>query len=134
MGLKNIIIELTVSNICKSIEFYTEIFGFNVEYSVGTPITWAKLNKNEQKIMLEDYKIVTEEIENYPIKVQSTNIIKFEVDSLEELNILYEKCKYKDCDILIDFNKTDYGKIEFGVYDLDKNLIIVSYEEVDERK
>jgi hypothetical protein len=34
--------------------------------------------QDEQKIMLEDYKTVTEEIENYPIKVQSTNIMKFD--------------------------------------------------------
>lgn len=26
-----------------------------------------------------------------------------------------------------DYTKTDYGKIEFGIFDLDKNMIIVSY-------
>lgn len=27
----------------------------------------------------------------------------------------------------MDYTKTEYGKIEFGIFDLDRNMIVVSY-------
>lgn len=45
MSLVSIINELTVSNIESSIDFYKNIFNFEIEYTDGNPITWVQLKK-----------------------------------------------------------------------------------------
>ena len=37
----------------------------------------------------------------------------------------------------MEYTETEYGKIEFGIYDLDKNIILVSFKNnwrIDERR
>lgn len=127
MSLINIINELIVSNIEASKNFYINIFNFEIEYTDGNPINWYQLKKNNTKIMLEDYSTVKEEMKNFPSKVDSSNLLKFEYDNLQEFDNLYEKCRNNSVLFFKDYTKTDYGKIEFGIFDLDKNMIIVSY-------
>ncbi len=128
MSLIGIINELTVSNIESSIDFYRNIFNFEIEYTDGNPITWVQLKKDNFRIMLEDYNVVTKEIEKFPLKTNSSNIIKFEYDDFEEFKNLYNKCKNEFCEFCMEYTETEYGKIEFGVFDLDKNIILVSFE------
>ena len=128
MSLIGIINELTVSNIESSIDFYKNIFNFEIEYTDGNPITWVQLKKDNFRIMLEDYNVVTKEIEKFPLKTNSSNIIKFEYDDFEEFKNLYNKCKNEFCEFCMECTETEYGKIEFGVFDLDKNIILVSFE------
>ncbi len=128
MSLIGIINELTVSNIESSIDFYRNIFNFEIEYTDGNPITWVQLRKDNFRIMLEDYNIVTKEIEKIPLKTNSSNIIKFEYNDFEEFKNLYNKCKNEFCEFCMEYTETEYGKIEFGVFDLDKNIILVSFE------
>lgn len=93
MSLINIINELIVSNIEASKNFYINIFNFEIEYTDGNPINWYQLKKNNTKIMLEDYSTVKEEMKNFPSKVDSSNLLKFEYDNLQEFDNLYEKCR-----------------------------------------
>lgn len=127
MSLINIINELTVSNIEDSLNFYMKIFDFEIEYSDGNPITWYQLKKGNVRIMLEDYDTVKEEIENFSKKANSSNLIKFEFDNLKEFESLYSNCKNNSVLFFMEYTKTEYGKIEFGIFDLDKNMIVVSY-------
>lgn len=127
MSLINIINELTVSNIEASSNFYKNIFDFEIEYSAGYPITWYQLKKGNIRIMLEDYYTVKREMDNFPKKADSSNLIKFEFDNLQEFESLYKKCKDNSVLFFLDYTKTEYGKIEFGIFDLDKNMIVVSY-------
>lgn len=39
---------------------------------------------------------------------------------------MYKDLKLKDIEFFMELKQTEYGTIEFGVYDLDKNMIIVS--------
>ena len=126
MSLINIINELTVSNVASSIKFYEDNFGFAVEFTDGNPVAWAQIKKDNLIIMLEDYNTVKNEIENYPKKTNSSNIIKFEYSSIEEVDELYSALKKQKVSFFSDYTKTDYGKVEFGVYDLDKNMILIS--------
>ena len=126
MSLNNIINELIVSEVEKSIEFYKNNFGFVVEFSEGNPITWAQLKKDNLVIMLEDYNEVRKEIINYPEKVNSSNLIKFEYGSVEEINNLCDVLKENGVMFFLKYKETDYGKIEYGIYDLDNNMIIIS--------
>ena len=58
--------------------------------------------------------------------MKSCNLIKFEYDDYNEFKNLYYNCK-ETCSFFIDYNETDYGKIEFGVLDIDDNMILISF-------
>ena len=126
MSLVNIINELAVSNVANSIKFYEDNFGFAVEFTEETPVTWAQIKKDNLIMMLEDYNVVKNEIEQYPEKTNSSNLIKFEYSSVEEVKNLYSTLKKQGVSFFTDYTKTDYGKVEFGVYDLDNNMILIS--------
>lgn len=126
MSLNSIVNELVVDDIQKSIKFYEENFKFKIELTDGSPITWVQLEKDEIKIMLEDYNSVKSEIKNYPNKVNTSNLIKFEYNNLQEIEEMYNIAKQNNIEFFMDYIKTDYGKVEFGIFDPDKNMILVS--------
>lgn len=128
MSLINITNELTVSNMTDSLNFYKNIFGFEIEYTDGDPITWVQIKKDNIRLMLEDYQTVNTEIKNFPMKTESSNLIKFEYDNLDELKSLYDTCKNHQCIFFMDYIETEYGKIEFGIKDLENNMILISFE------
>lgn len=126
MSLVNIINELVVSNVSKSVKFYEDNFGFNLEDSFGEPIVWAQVKKDNIVLMFEDYNEACNEMNNYPPKVNSSNLIMFEYSDQDSAKNLYELLKRNNVEFFKDYTETDYGKIEFGIYDLDKNMILVS--------
>jgi len=126
MGLINIINELVVSDVSKAVKFYKDNFGFNLEDSFGEPIIWAMIKKDDIVLMFEDYNEACNEIEEFPKKVNNSNLIMFEYSDQESAKNLYELLKRNNVEFFKDYTETDYGKIEFGIYDLDKNMIIVS--------
>ena len=126
MILSNIINELAVSNVTESIDFYNNYLGFGIKYTDGTPIVWAQLEKDGKTLMLEDYNEIKKRIGNYPQKVNNSNLIKFEYDNIEEIKGLYQKLKESKIEFFLDYNETDYGKAEFGIYDIDRNMILIS--------
>lgn len=126
MSLINIVNELVVSDVASSIKFYEDNFGFVTEFVEGTPITWAQIKKDNIIIMLEDYNEVKNEIMNYPQKSNSSNLIMFEYSSVEEVKDLYNSLKENRVDFFANYTETDYGKVEFGICDLDNNMILIS--------
>lgn len=126
MSLASIINELTVENVQNSIKFYEDNFKFRIEITEGEPIIWAQLRKDEVIIMLEEYDTVKNSISNYPNKVNSSNLIKFEYNELEEIKELYEILKENDIEFFMEYTETDYGKAEFGILDTDRNMILIS--------
>ena len=75
---------------------------------------------------LEDYKEVIKEIDKFPIKTNTSNLVKFKYDNIEEVEEIYKNFKKKDIEFFMELKQTEYGTIEFGIFDLDKNMIIVS--------
>ena len=121
-----IINELTVSDVEKSIKFYTTYFGFRAELTEGEPLSWAQLDRGGAILMLQDYGEAKKEIIGMPKKTNSSNLIRFEFDNAGDTKEIYVSLKRDGIRIFIDYAKTDYGKIEFGAYDPDGNMIIVS--------
>ena len=121
-----IISELTVSDIEKSIKFYTTYFGFKVKLAEGEPLSWVQLDGDGAILMLQDYDEAKKEISSIPKKTSSSNLIRFEFDNAGDTKEVYASLKRDGIRIFIDYAKTDYGKIEFGAYDPDGNMIIVS--------
>ena len=124
--LLEIINEFTVSNIDTSIKFYKNYFDFNIIDTYGNPINWAKLKKDNCTIMLESYNEVIKEIENYPKKVPSSNLIKFKYQNHKQVLNIYNNLLKDNINLFMKLKETDYASVEFGVYDPDNNMIIVS--------
>lgn len=126
MSLNSIVNELVVEDIQKSIKFYKDNFKFKIELVDGSPIIWAQLEKDGIKIMLENYNSVKSEIKNYPSKANTSNLIKFEYTTVQEVEEIYNIVKQNNVRFFMNYTKTDYGKVEFGIYDVDKNMILIS--------
>lgn len=126
MPLINVINEFIVNDINKTVEFYRNNFNFEIDQVDGNPVTWVQMKKDSIVIMFEDYKSVCEEIYKFPNKTNNSNLIKFKYDDVEEIKLMYMDFKTKNIEFFMDLRQTDYGTVEFGVFDLDKNMIIVS--------
>ena len=126
MSLTNIINEFVVENVGNSIKFYENNFGFSIDFTDGDPVNWAQLKKDNYLLMLVDYDTAKEEINSLPEKTKSSNLIKFEYSSLNEIKEIYNNLKKNNVEFFADYAEMDYGKAEFGVYDLDKNMILVA--------
>ena len=126
MSLTNIINEFVVEDVSKSIKFYEDNFDFSVDFTDGDPVNWAQLKKDNYLLMLVEYNTAKEEINSLPEKTNSSNLIKFEYSSLQEIKDIYNNLKKNNVEFFTDYTEMDYGKAEFGVYDIDKNMILVA--------
>ena len=126
MSLVNIINEFIVTDVSKSVKIYEENLGFSTVATDGNPITWAQLENGKMTIMFNSYDDVKASISGYPAKTNSSNLIMFEYDNPDEIKQIYNTLKAKNLEFFNDYTETDYGKIEFGIYDLDKNMILFS--------
>lgn len=124
--LRNIINEFTVNDIQKSIEFYKKYFNFKIEDTDGNPITWVQMKNDNTVLMIEDYEEVCREIKNFPNKTNTSNLIKFKYDNHDEVREAYRKLKDNNIELFMELKQTEYGTLEFGVFDLDRNMIIIS--------
>ncbi len=127
MKLIEIINELVVTDIEKTINFYKEYLGFEVIETDGDPIIWVKMKKDDSTMMFEQYEEVCREIENFPEKVRASNLIKFKYDSIEELKKLYSGLLDRNVEIFMEWKETEYGSVEFGLLDPDGNMLILSF-------
>ncbi len=131
MRLIDVINEFVVSNMQKSIKFYQENLKFKIELTEEEtePYTWVQMSNGKIKIMLEDYASVCREINKFPSKTNSTNLIKFKYNNTnKEIKEFYRELKQKDIEFFMELKETDYGTTEFGILDPDKNRIIISSE------
>lgn len=122
-----IINELVVDDINKSIDFYNKYFDFELVETDKNPIVWCKIKKDSCYIMIEEYKEVCSEIPNFPKRGISNNLIKFKLSSRDAVENLYKKAKEEDAAIFMELKDTYYGSLEFGILDLDRNMLIISY-------
>lgn len=121
----DIVIEFVVKDIFKSSEFYTKYLGFNIEFTEYEPTSWMQLRNGNTIIMLVTYDYAKKDIPNLKDFSLSTNLYKFRYDTLDKVKEIYESLKKDDKRIFLDLRKSDY-RYEFGVYDEDNNMILVT--------
>ncbi len=126
--MTDIIIEFVVKDVFKSAEFYTKYLGFKIEYTEYEPVSWVQLRNGSSILMLVTYNYTKDDIPNFKDYSPSTNLYKFRYDSLDRVNEIYELLKKDGKEFFLPIRKVDYGH-EFGIYDEDKNMILVSTEE-----
>ena len=120
-----IVIEFVVSDIFKSSEFYTKYLGFTIEFTEYDPISWMQLRNGNTIIMLVTYDYTKKDIIGFKKNTKSTNLYKFCYDSLDKVKELYNILKKDNKKFFLDYRKADY-RYEFGVYDDDDNMILVT--------
>lgn len=120
-----IVIEFVVKDINKSALFYTKYLGFNIEFTEYDPISWMQLRNGNTILMLVTYEYAKDDINDFKEYTPSTNLYKFRYDSLDEIKNIYENMKKDNKNIFLDFRKSDF-RYEFGVYDEDNNMILVT--------
>lgn len=120
-----VIVEFVVSDIFKASEFYTKYLGFKIDFTEYEPISWMQLSNGNTIIMLVTYDYTKGDIEGFKDYTLSTNLYKFTYDNLDKIKEIYELCKKDNKEIFLDFRKADF-RYEFGVYDEDHNMILVT--------
>ncbi len=127
--LNELIIELIVKDIKKSTDYYCKYFDFKVDmkFPDNDDFTWIQLTNNNNKIMMQDYNETKKEINNLPNSV-SSNIMLLKYNDVSKLKEIYNMIISDNIKIFMDIKETEYGTVEFGVFDPDNNMIIVSVE------
>lgn len=121
----DVVIEFVVEDIFKSAEFYTKYFGFEIEFTEYDPISWMQLKNGHTIIMHVTYDYAKMDIPDFKAYTKSTNLFKFRYDSLDIIKKIYNNLKEDNKKIFLDLRKSDF-RYEFGVYDEDKNMILVT--------
>ena len=120
-----IVIEFVVNNIDKAADFYTKYFGFKIEFTEYNPISWMQLRNDNTIIMLVTYDYAKDDINGFKSYTASTNLYKFRYDNLDKIKEIYNNLKKDNREIFLDFRKADF-RYEFGVFDEDNNMILVT--------
>ncbi len=120
-----VVLEFVVEDVFKASEFYTKYLGFEIEFTEYEPVSWMQLKNGDTRIMLVTYDYTKKDIEGFKDYTLSTNLYKFRYDSLDEIKEIYELMKKDNKDFFLDFRKADF-RYEFGVYDEDNNMILVT--------
>jgi len=103
---------LTVNNLEQSRDFYINTLGFNLSFEWGNPITYLGLDRGNVSIHL-----IGEEISRQKPGTGKISIITNEVDNY------FEFCRQNGADIVVEPTDQEYGLRDFGLNDLDGNII-----------
>ena len=124
-----IVLELVVKDVEKAAEFYTKYLDFKIDFTEFEPVSWIQLSNGNTRLMLVTYDFTKNDIKDFKEYTRSTNLYKFMYDDLDKVKELYERLKKDNKDIFIEFRQAAY-RYEFGVYDEDKNMILVTKETI----
>lgn len=123
---ENITINIMVESVSDTIKFYQETLGFDVELTVpeeGEVLNFAIIKKDSISIMLESKDAIIEEyptLDTNEIRPMFTLFI-----TVSDVEKLYNELKDK-VSVAQDIHKTFYGKLEFAIFDNNKNILTFS--------
>jgi len=131
MKVLQIILELLVEDMPRTVRFYKDILGFKVEiaFPEKDPV-FVQIGKNNSHIMLYDRSEFEKEVpELKKIKMGGSILLYIKAEKIEEF---YKRIQ-KRATIIQKLHKTDYGSLEFTISDCNGYFIafseIVSKEE-----
>jgi predicted enzyme related to lactoylglutathione lyase len=113
--IKNMSAQLLVADVERSIGFYIEKLGFDLDFRYQD--FYAGIIKDGRSIHLKQTEISAEEI-----KIRNNNDNVAIIFSVDEIESLYEEITGKSIKIIQSLREMPYGK-EFYIADLDENVI-----------
>jgi len=102
-----------VTDIGKSIDFYTKLLPFNLTFSWGNPTEYAVLKKGGVSIHL------TARPEKHTKEIKPSHIYIFVYDIDSTFNL----CKDSGIKVISQLDDRDYKMKDFDIVDLDGNII-----------
>jgi len=129
MEFNSATVNLMVNNVNKTVEYYEDIFGFNLAMTVPEEgeYNWAMIERDNVQIMFQKEESLVEDLPIFKDRMIGGSFTIFiDVNSIDEL---YEKAKEKIV-VVEDLKKTFYGMKEFTIEDLN-GYIITFAERVD---
>lgn len=130
MDIKQLVPELVVDDLPRSIEFYTDELGFDLLAKApeeGKP-TWAELGTGSIRLMMQE----REETINEMPKLSNTPrggimIFVLRLAQIEQVREIAERYS-GDERVVLPIRETDYGTVEFALTDPDGYVILFSGE------
>src|SRR5579859_762374 len=126
MKLKELVPELVVENVERSIDFYKNMLDFEVITQVleeGTPI-WAELANESVRLMVQSrYETQTEKLAISVSTIGGTMLLVFRFESYNTVHNLWARLARWE-HVVFPLRETDYGTIEFSVTDPDGYVLI----------
>jgi uncharacterized glyoxalase superfamily protein PhnB len=120
--MKNVVLELMVDNIQKSVSFYTDILGFEKEFEFpeNNP-TFVSIAKDEIKISFFKRDEFSKEIPKFKdMRLGGSFALNIEIDDIQKP---YDSIK-KKATIIKELYKTNYGTLEFTMEDSDGYVLL----------
>lgn len=129
--MKSIIPELIVDDIEAAVQFYTNYFGFEVEFTdpEGEEYQWAQLVNGDNRIMMQSALSTMAEIPEIDERITGTDLLMFKLESADCVRQLYNGFQDLGHLVYAPIRVTEYGSCEFGVHDLEGRFIIISGDE-----
>lgn len=126
-----IVPELAAESVSVSVDFYKNLFGAKLVESVPDEkggMIWAEMDIFGSRIMFEEMNALASEFAGADTKAMACmrGCIVFRIESVDVAKSIYEKSKEMNLSLSMDWKETDYGTKEFGVYDPNGNILLVS--------
>jgi len=103
---------LSVNNLLRSRDFYVKKLGFKVSFEWGNPPSYIGIERDDVTLHLSDAKQSKHDSGKCNI-----NIVTNEVDRY------FSRCQQLGVDIIIEPTDREYGMRDFGIKDIDGNIL-----------
>lgn len=124
MKIKDLIPELLVEDMSKTLKFYHDVLGFESEivFPEKNPV-FAQIEKDNIHIMLYDRNDFQNEIPKLrQMKMGGSILLYFKIEKIKDF---YQQIKDR-VKIIQPLHKTDYGSLEFTIEDCNGYLLAFS--------
>lgn len=102
----------SVSNLLRSRDFYVKKLGFKVSFEWGKPLAYIGLERDNVSIHLSDEKQSRHEAGKSNITIVTNEVDKY-----------FKHCQSLGIKIVIEPGDRDYGMRDFGIEDIDGNIL-----------
>ncbi|MDX1586031.1 MAG: VOC family protein [Balneolaceae bacterium] len=130
--LKSITANLMVRDVNKTVNYYKDILGFNLEMSVpgkGDKLQWAMITRDSVELMFHEEGNFLEEVPQLKGSTMGGSLTLF--IEIESFNELYDSVsQHEDVEFIKEPYTTFYGMKEFTIRDL--NGYILTFAEPQE--
>ena len=128
MQPKELVPELIVDDVSRSIQFYKDMLGFEVSQQApekGAP-TWAEIVNGPARFMLQNWKETLNEMPRLSERPRGgITIFVLRLDTQDKVREIAKSLSNRT-NVVLPLRETDYGTVEFGITDPDGYVILFS--------